>query len=398
MRLLIVQYGGDYRQVFEQVRNQGIEKYYGHKYIIDTVSQIAKDENVKEVAFLCCHTQTIYNEEVESGIRVIAGGVEPYRHPQSILDIIQAQNPTHLVVHFPIQSIFQWGIKHNVKMMGLLADSFLQRGWKRRFQNYTWGKLLNHPRIDLVANHGINSCLSLQAIGVNPQKIIPWDYIYKTTPADFCPKTLNLNSPCYQLVYVGLVQENKGVGDLLAGVAKLPSHLNIKLTIIGSGEIAKFQHRATTFQIRDKVEFLGRIPQTQVLKLMEQADIVIVPSWHEYPEGMPLTIYEALSTHTPIVASDHPMFAGNLIHRHNAMIFPERNPTQLAKCIYELLTDSQLYTQISLTSFAAWENLQIPVKWSDLLTKWLFDSPENQNWLRDRSLASGMYDRKVKNH
>jgi hypothetical protein len=33
----------------------------------------------------------------------------------------------------------------------------------------------------------------------------------------------------------------------------------------------------------------------------------------------------------------------------------------------------------------------MPVKWGDLITNWLFDSPVNQKWLSDRSLSSGLY-------
>ncbi len=388
MRLLIVQYGGDYRKVFEQVRNQGIETYHAQKYVVETVTELS--QKLEEVALLCCQTQQTYNEEVQPGLRVIGAGVEPYQNSQRVLEIIQAQQPTHLVIHFPHEKMFRWGIQQQVKILGLFADSFLQRGWKRRLKNYTLARLLNHPQVDLVANHGINACLSLQQIGVNPNKIIPWDFPHHRTPHMFPTKELkelselSINSRPLQLVYVGLIQENKGVGDILTAVAKLGQFRPLSVKIAGGGEIEKFQRRAQALKISEQVEFLGLIPQTRVIELMSTADAVIVPSWHEYPEGLPLTIYEALSTRTPIIASDHPMFRGNLIHRQNAMIFPERNPQQLAACIRELFTNPQLYAQISLATASAWENLQIPLKWGDLIQNWLFGVREDQTWFRDR--------------
>jgi len=42
---------------------------------------------------------------------------------------------------------------------------------------------------------------------------------------------------------------------------------------------------------------------------MRSADAIVIPSRHEYPEGLPLTIYEALAARTPIVASDHQCFS-----------------------------------------------------------------------------------------
>lgn len=327
---------------------------------------------------------------MQPGLRVIGAGVEPYQNSRRVLEIIQAQQPTHLVIHFPHEKMFRWGIQQQVKILGLFADSFLQRGWKRRLKNYTLARLLNHPQVDLVANHGINACLSLQQIGVNPNKIIPWDFPHHRTPHMFPTKELkelselSINSRPLQLVYVGLIQENKGVGDILTAVAKLGEFRPLSVKIAGGGEIEKFQHRAQALKISEQVEFLGLIPQTRVIELMSTADAVIVPSWHEYPEGLPLTIYEALSTRTPIIASDHPMFRGNLIHRQNAMIFPERNPQQLAACIRELFTNPELYAQISLATASAWENLQIPLKWGDLIQNWLYGVREDQTWFRDR--------------
>lgn len=35
--------------------------------------------------------------------------------------------------------------------------------------------------------------------------------------------------------------------------------------------------------------------------------------------------------------------------------------------------------------------LQVPVKWSDAIVRWLYDAPENQQWLFDHRLSSGRY-------
>lgn len=395
MRLLIIQYGGDYRETFYLVRNKGIETYNSQKYVVDTVTNISSQ--VDEVVLLCCNTKKTYNQEIEPGLRVIAAGIEPYMNSSKILEIIQAQKPTHLIIHFPMTDIFNWAIKHQVKMIGLFADCFLPISLKQRIRNYNQAKLFNHPQVDWVANHGLNACSSLEKIGVKPNKIIPWDWKYKMTPEVFDVKQLKPNLSSINLVYVGLINETKGVGDIITAVARLQHTQSINLKIAGSGNIEKFQHLAEELQISKQVEFLGLIPQKQVITLMRDADAVVIPSWHRYPEACPLTIYESLCAHTPIIASDHPMFHGNLIHRQNAMVFPERKPELLAQCIQELFDDSELYHQISLRSKASWENLQMPVKWGDLITNWLFDSPANQKWLSNHSLSSGLYNQsKVK--
>lgn len=389
MRLLIIDYAGDYREVYHRIQKGGIETYHSHKYVINTVTNIS--QQIDEVILVCCNTKQVYNEKIESNLRVIAGGIEPYKNPNKVLEIIESQQPTHLIVRFPIKDLFHWGIKHQVKIMALFADSFVPRGWKSRIQNYTWKQLLNHQQIDWVGNHGLNASYSLQKIGVNPDKIIPWDWVRKFTPQPFTPKHLPLNYETRNLVYVGLIVDTKGVGEILEALAQLRHIQPIKLKIAGNGDIEKFRNRAEELQIGEQVEFLGLVSQTRVMELMRDADAVIIPSWHEYSEGCPATIYQSLCTHTPIIASDHPMFRGNLIHRQNAMVFPQRKPKLLAQSIQELFASKELYDRISLNSKASWEHLQMPVKWADLITNWLFDSPVNQKWLSDRTLSSGLY-------
>jgi len=395
MRLLIIDYAGDYREVYNRIQKGGIETYHSHKYVIEAVTKIS--QQIDEVALVCCNTKQVYNEKIAPNLRVISGGIEPYKNPTKVLEIIESQQPTHLIVRFPIKNLFHWGIKHQVKTMGLFADSFVPRGWKSQIQNYIWKKLLNHQQIDWVGNHGLNASYSLQNIGVNPDKIIPWDWVRKFTPQPFTPKHLPSNYQTRNLVYVGLIVDAKGVGEILEALAQLRHIQPIKLKIAGNGDIEKFQRRAEELQIGEQVEFLGLVSQTRVMELMRDADAVIIPSWHEYSEGCPATIYQSLCAHTPIIASDHPMFRNNLIHRQNAMVFPERKPKFLAQSIQELFADSELYHRISLRSEASWEHLQMPVKWGDLITNWLFDSPVNQKWLSNRSLSSGLYNQsKVK--
>lgn len=139
------------------------------------------------------------------------------------------------------------------------------------------------------------------------------------------------------------------------------------------------------------IDFLGLVPHHKVVHLMRSADVVIIPSHHEYPEGLPMTIYEALCARTPIVASDHPMFRGRLRDGVSAVIFPAQTPLALADSIEKLLTHPDFYHHLSQGSSEAWQQLQIPVKFADFLHHWLFDSPTEKPWLANYRLTSGIY-------
>jgi glycosyltransferase involved in cell wall biosynthesis len=393
-RLVIVQYGGDYRKTIQTINSTGIETYHAQKYVVENM--IAMSQKVEEVILVCCQTQDRYNEVVYPGIRTIGGALDPFQESQLLCQIIAEQKPTHLVIHSPIPSLFNWAIKKQVKTLGLLADSFLKTGLRRKIKSYLLANLFNNKNVEWVGNHGINSCLSLQSIGVNPNKIIPWDWHHDLTPDRYPPKKLP-NKDVFNLVYVGALAKTKGVGEILEAIAILKQQkISVNLQLAGGGDTNYFINQAEDLKITENVQFLGLVPHQKVIDLMRQGDLVIVPSWHEYPEGFPLTIYEAFCARTPLIASDHPMFRGNLQDGVNAMIFPATNSPALAASISKLLSQPELYYNLSDAAADAWQQLQIPVKWADLITAWVDGSSDSLNWLYKHRLNSGLYDHKFR--
>ncbi|MBW4513737.1 MAG: glycosyltransferase [Timaviella obliquedivisa GSE-PSE-MK23-08B] len=390
MRLLIVQYAGDYREAFYNLTEGRGETYYAQQYSVDTVSKLA--EQVDEVATLSFLSNDRYNEVLPNGVRAIGAGFHHKVDSQTILEIIKAQNPTHIVLRTPNRTVLQWAIKNNVQVVVTLADSFNSPSLRDRVDHYFLANLLNHPQISWVANHGVTASQSLESIGVNPEKIIPWDWPHAVTPDLYSPKTLRQPSDCWKILYAGHISEAKGLGDVLEAIALLKArHFPVHLKIAGKGDIDFFQAKVHQLQIEDCVEFLGMVKNTDVIGLMRDADLVTVPSHHDYPEGFPMTIYESLCSRTPIVASNHPMFVRQLRHEQNAMIFPDGEATACALQIETILTQPALYEKISYATHATWKNLQVPVKWGDLLTSWLKNSPEDQKWLFQHRLSSGRY-------
>lgn len=393
MRLLMVRYAGDYRDAVQHFSEGGGETYYAQKYSVNAVAEIAKQ--IEKVTVLCCMTETSYKEVLPNGVCAIGAGFNGKIKAKKLIELIEAQNPTHLTVHTPIPEVFNWAIKNKIKTIAVLADSFLNQGVRRRLRNYQLANLLNNDQIQWVGNHRINSCLSLQKIGVEPKKIIPWDWPALITPDSLSPKNLRVDTSNWNLVYVGSVTESKGVGDLLEAVGKLRAkNLSVSLKIAGKGEIEYFINKAKQLKIADCVEFLGLVQHDTVVPLMREADLVVVPSRHEYPEGFPMTIYEAFCSRTPLVASNHPMFQNNLKHDVNAIIFPASNSTALSESIEKILSDSELYQSLSVASSEACKSLEIPIKWADLINFLIYDSQENQRKLFDYRLSSGYYDLK----
>jgi glycosyltransferase involved in cell wall biosynthesis len=390
MRLLFVQYAGDYREAFQRFAAGGGETYYAQKYSVDAVTDIAKQ--IEEVTVLCCMTKEPYNEVLENGVRAIGAGFDKDIQINTLLKLIEEQKPTHLIVRTAKREIFRWAVSKKVRTMALFAESISQRGLRSKLRNYLLADLLNNKQVEWVAAYGLNSAVLFQQIGVKADKIIPWDFIVTETPDSSPPKSLQRYQKNWQLFYIGSMIEAKGVGDVLEALAKLRAkNFPVSLKIAGRDENEYFLNKARQLQIEDCVDFLGLVPNNTVLPLMKEADVVLVPSRHEYPEGFPLAITHSLCARTPIIASDHPMFLDNLKDGLSAMIFPAGNAGALSECIEKLLSNPELYWSLSFESKEAWERLQIPVKWAELINRWIDDSPENKQWLFEHRLSSGQY-------
>lgn len=382
-RLLIVHSAGDFRQAARLREEDGGEIYYGHGYILDELARMAIIFD--EVGYLSCAAEP-YDDRLPSGARVLGAGSDPYREAGPTLAAIERFNPSHLIVHGPIPALLRWGLDRGIAVGSVLADSFhldpLRRWWRYRHLP----ALLNSPGVSLVANHGVNAARNLAELGVSADKILPWDFPHPRSPAAFMPKQVRPGDN-HRLLYAGSILRSKGIGELIRAVALLSARRNIELCIAGAGHVKKYRRLVEKLGVGEHVHFIGLIPNAQVRQRMRETDVVVVPSRHAFPEGLPLTLYEALESRTPVVASDHPMFRGHLRHEHSAMIFPAGSASKLASALDRLLNDPALYQRLSEGGLDAWRHMQCPVKWGPMIERWVRAAPSDQAWLADHALT-----------
>jgi glycosyltransferase involved in cell wall biosynthesis len=384
---MIIQYAGDFREAYHRLMETNTETYYGHRYVLEQLQ--AFRETYGEVAITCCLSPERYHETLPNGVTVIGAKTHPKKQFGEIRRILKEWNPTHLVVLGPLTAVIRWGIATDRRVICQFADSFDINPLVRFLRYGPLAKLLNDRRVEWVSNHGVNACRSLARLGVSPDKILAWDWSYTRRPDDTPPRNVPPAGPV-NLLYVGTLQPKKGVGDAISAVAELRRRGRpVTLKIVGGGSADAFREQAGKLGVADDVEFVGRIENSAVFEMMKAATAVVVPSRHDYPEGLPLTIYETLCARTPIIASDHPMFAGHLVDRDTAMVFPAKDSVALADRVEALLDEPGLYAKLSLNGALAWQRMQNPVKWGDVIRHWLSGAPEDEAWLKAQRVLVG---------
>lgn len=372
-RLTIVQFG-DYGEAVHRFARGGAEDYYAQRYSVDAVGALATDASMEAVTVIT-FSGNREQEMLPNGVRALGVELYPPNAPNRIKELISAvaaTRPTHLVVAAPIVQLIYWGVCQGIPVLPLFADSFRQDGLKARAKHSVLSHLLNHPAITLVANHNLAASHELKRIGVKSSKIVPFDWPQLVSPSAYPAKNCPAVHAPFRLIFVGSVIETKGVGDLIRAIRMLQGRgTDVTLSIVGTGEVAAFEALAADLGVAEQVTFLGRRSHDDVLKLMNEHDAVVVPSQHRYPEGLPMTIYEGLCSRSPVIVSDHPMFALRMVHEQNALVFRERDSADLADCVTRLIREPNLYGRLSSYAEVAADGYLCPLKWEQLIQDFL---------------------------
>ncbi|HEX5660788.1 MAG TPA: glycosyltransferase family 4 protein [Polyangiales bacterium] len=374
VRLVFVQYG-DYSEAYGRLIEQnGAENYYAQRYTLDFVAELARSERVSSVTVVTFSRDEAL-QELAPGLRT--AGLELYpqggasRHKEMIR-LVASLDPTHLIVSAPIVPLLRWGMEQEIPVLPLFADSFRGDDLRTQVRNARLAFVLNDPRIRFVANHNLAASLDLARIGVIDSKIVPYDWPAVDSPAHNPAKQAPTGERGIKLLYVGMVCEAKGVGDLLRAVAELVrGELDVTLDVIGQSRDGAMQALCAELQLEGRVRFLGMRPHAEVRRAMREADVVVVPSRHEYPEGLPMTLYEGLCSRTPLVVSDHPMFQLRIRDDENALVFRAGDPSSLAARVRQLIAETKLYERLSENAVQAAEGYLCPLKWDRLIEAWL---------------------------
>jgi len=108
-----------------------------------------------------------------------------------------------------------------------------------------------------------------------------------------------------KILYVGNLIRPKGVYELLDAfnaVCKRLSGVQLKLIFVGDGtERRELFNKSAAFGISDRVAFLGAQDHNRISMIINEADILVLPS---YREGLGQAVLEGAACGKPIIASN----------------------------------------------------------------------------------------------
>jgi glycosyltransferase involved in cell wall biosynthesis len=128
------------------------------------------------------------------------------------------------------------------------------------------------------------------------------------------------------ILFVGRLSEEKGLRTLLQAWRSIP---DIPLKIAGGGPLLSELQSMTSADEFRQVEILGSRPHDEILRLLNNARLLIFPS--EWYEGFPMTIVEAFACGVPVLGSNIGSTAEIIEEGQNGLLFKSGDPEDLAE-------------------------------------------------------------------
>jgi len=375
-------YAGDFSDVLRRHAAGEQQIYATH----DEVARLILDYRAAgvEVTIYSFVGNAASDERPMDGVRVVSLGSNGTDRGLLRAAVERVEADT-IIAHFAYPELLIAAIRSGKRVFAVLANSYNERGLRQFLRRRRVAFLLNNRRIRGVSNHCTPATMHLAEMGVARRKLVPWDVPHRFTPDDHRPKRLETRA-LYDIAYAGSIAELKGVGDLIRAMAVLrDAGVQLRASFAGLGDIQGMQALADSLGIGDRVVFHGIIGNDDTFRMFQSADLVTVPSRTAYPEGFPLTLFEAIASRSPIVCTDHPMFRPVMRDGVNCAVFASGDVAGYARAIANVLQDPDLYAALSNNAVQTWAALRGPADWRTLMTKWVVEG-EDSPWIAEHKL------------
>lgn len=142
--------------------------------------------------------------------------------------------------------------------------------------------------------------------------------------------------------FIGQIIWHKGIENLLYAMELLnkQERENISLTVIGTGEEPFLSYCKTLAKKLDFIKFLGKANNDKINLVLNQIDVLIVPSI--WPENSPVTILEAFASGTPVIASNIGGIPELVEDGINGYLYKHDEPISLAENIRKIIKNPQI--------------------------------------------------------
>lgn len=147
---------------------------------------------------------------------------------------------------------------------------------------------------------------------------------------NFSPRNISPENGPIKLIAVGRATEKKGLEYAIRAISQTE---NTHLSIVGGGELlTELEQLIHQLKATDKVTLLGPLPHEDVLKLLAESQVFILPSVTAKDgdmEGIPVALMEAMASGLLVLSTNHSGIPELIEHKKSGLLADERSVAQL---------------------------------------------------------------------
>lgn len=153
------------------------------------------------------------------------------------------------------------------------------------------------------------------------------------------------NSENLNFLYLGWIEEEKGIFDFLQAFKEIELKDEFKITIAGGGTGEAFAREYVDINgMNNFVNFEGWVDGAGLESIFKKSDVLILPSW---AEGFPNAVIEAMASGLAVIVSSVGNIPDILSNESEAIIIPPKDIDALKNAIIRLSEDHELRKSIS---------------------------------------------------
>jgi glycosyltransferase involved in cell wall biosynthesis len=243
----------------------------------------------------------------------------PWRVKANAERIVRQIKPD--VIHFQSHIIVGRGlvtsaVKHDIRLVGTnhtMPENMLQHvailprfmlGWLTRIQWSSARKWFRQADEVTAPTRRAADFFELHT-GLTGVHAISCGIEMRDYTADFSPRTGNI------ITFLGRLDEEKHVQELLEAVTKLDPALDVQVQIVGDGEVRRqLEAKARELGIADRTTFTGKVSYDDLRAALTRSTVFGMPSRAELQS---IATMEALASGLPVVAANA-MALPHLVH------------------------------------------------------------------------------------
>jgi len=364
-------------KILIDARLYGLENAGIGRYIMNLINQIEKEDRENEYYIFLREKYFKQLKFKNKKFKKILADYSHYSFKEQIFLPLQLIKIKPDLVHFPHFNvpIFCWG-KYVVTIHDLIKHQSRGSQTTTRWPIFYWFKYLNYKILVWLAVKRAAKIITpsnywkeelMRRYDLPAEKIVVTyegiDKKYQISNIKYQISNLkilrkyNIEKPF--VIYTGSLYPHKNVEVLIRAVKKLNKEIRLYLVIVCARNIfyKRFLQKVEKLGVKDYVNFVGFVPDEELVTIYQQAEVFVFPS---LIEGFGLPGLEAMACGLPVLVSDIPVFRE--IYKDAVIYFDPFSINDLAEKIKKIIKDKKLKEKLrlkakKLISSYSWEKM-----------------------------------------